>query len=479
MLSEHDIDDLAKKAITEWDIPGLGLAIVHNGKPLRVCGYGTKKRGSPDPVTEKTVFQIASLTKAFTAATVGMLVEEGKLEWEKPIKDYLPSFQLKDQYAAHEMTLRDLLSHRTGLPGTSKECWRLWYHTGRSTEDLIQRLQYVDPAYSFRSHYSYNNMAYVVVSKVVEKVSGMPWTQFCEKRIFAPLGMSRTNLSYHFLTHDSNVASAHLIRSLQERPIPWENWECMAAAGGINSSATDMAAWLLYCLSSPKALTDALKPQTLMEPEGFLDPIIGITWPIYAHEQKFVSYGFGWGMYSLCGKAVFFHFGMVDGIQSFLAIVPEEQLGIAILTNQAPHQGAVCLTNELLDRFLHCPSIAWHEKGHAAMAEMNRSLETQKAMRQEIKHRREPTLPLEAYLGTYEHPAYGTLCIALDNGQLTITLWTQEKGALKAYDEDTFEVHQIPSAAMWTLSFEKSEDKKQIQALKIPDLGVFVKKTSL
>lgn len=477
--SKQEIDSLAQKTLSEWDIPGLGIAVVHKGSLVCVSGYGIKRRGSTEPVTEETIFQIASLTKAFTAASVGMLVEEGKLNWEKPIQEYLPDFQLKDEYASRAMTLQDLLSHRTGLPGTSKECWRLWYHTDRTAEDLIQRLKYVDPAYSFRSHFSYNNMAYVVASKVVEKVSSTPWTQFCEQRIFSPLGMKRTHFSYSFLKQDKNVASAHLCRFMQKEPISWENWENMAAAGGINSCAQDMASWMLYCLSSPKVLQESQKPKSVMEPEGLLGPFSVPTWSIYAHGKTIVTYGFGWFMYSLGDKTVLFHIGMSDGMHSVLAIVPEEQLGIVILTNQAPHLGAACLANELLDKFLHQPYVSWHKKGHLIVTDMFHSLKNQKEAFQAIKRRLAPTLALSEYAGIYEHPAYGTVSISVSGNKLEGELWTKEKEILDCYNGDTFEVLGPPSEPSWIFEFELTQDKKNVQALKIPNLGVFEKKGRL
>jgi CubicO group peptidase (beta-lactamase class C family) len=173
---------MAQQTLQEWDIPGLSLAVVHNDQDVAVAGYGVKQRGTTDPVDRETLFQIASLSKAFTAASIGMLVEKGSIQWEQPIKTYLPEFHLKDPAATDGMTLRDLLSHRTGLPGASKQCWRLWSCTNRSSDELIRRLGHVDPAYPFRAHFSYNNVAYLIASRVAERVSGTSWTKLCEHK---------------------------------------------------------------------------------------------------------------------------------------------------------------------------------------------------------------------------------------------------------------------------------------------------------
>jgi hypothetical protein len=320
-------------------------------------------------------------------------------------------------------------------------------------------------------------MVYVVASKIVEKVSGMTWAQFCRERIFSSLRMKRTDLSYSSLTHDNNIASGHI----KGKVVPWDNWENMAAAGGISSSSKDMSVWLLYCLSSPRPLQEAQKPQMLMESEGMLEPISTLAWPIYAHEQKMVSYGYGWMIYRLNDKTVLFHMGFTDGMQSILAIVPEEELGIAILTNQAPQLGAACLMNELLDRFLQRPTVLWHEKGHKAIQEIDSAMKLQEESIRKHESSFLPTLPFSEYVGTYQHPAYGTVSVSLDRDQLELTFWNREKGILKGVDTNRFVLLDLPSAPTfpWIIGFEPSQEGQHIQSLKIPDLGVFKKEQGI
>lgn len=470
ILSTQEIDALVQETLKEWGIPGIGLAVIYQGHEVRVAGYGVKRRRKSDPVTKDTLFQIASLTKAFTAASAAMLVEEGKLQWEVPIINYLPSFQLKDDYATKNMTLRDLLSGRTGLPGISKQCWRLWWHVDRSSDELIRRLKEVDFAYPFRAHFSYNNMAYLIGSRIVEAVSHQPWPEFCEKRIFKPLGMTRTTFSYARLSQDLDVASAHLNLTLAEASIPWENWGKIAAAGGCISCASDMALWLRYCLSPPSFLRECQKPQGLMEVEGFLDPIGSFSWPVYSHEQPIVAYGYGWMIYSLDNKTVLFHTGLSDGMQAFLGIVPEEHLGIAILTNEAPQLGAACLFNALLDQFLHRPKVDWHAKAHAQTVAME---EAGKAALEAKKTPFKPSLPLEKYVGHYEHPAYGTLEVSLKDKILYFELFTHEKGVLDPWGGDQFKL-LLPSTP-WLIEFGVSRDRSGVTAIKVPDFAVFKK----
>ncbi len=324
-----------------------------------------------------------------------MLVEQGSLQWDRPITNYLPHFHLKDPVATKEMTLRDLLSHRTGLPDTSTPSWRLWYHTNRSSEELIRRLAYVDPIYSFRTHFSYNNVAYAIAGQIIETVSGSSYPQLCEQKIFSPLGMTRTSISYDRLIH--------------------------------------------------------------------------------THEQKDVSYGLGWDIYSLGGKKVLLHTGVSDGMQSACAIVPEEQLGIAILTNQGGHYGTSCLLNLLLDRFLDQPPVLWHQKAHAIGEKIDQSIREARKRLEEQRGEIPPSLSIEKYVGHYEHPAYGSIWVHAENGQLTIETWTHEKGFLRHWDGDRFEITDFPSfgALPVLIDFAIDLDGEKVSGLTYPELGFF------
>lgn len=476
----NDIDTMANDTLQEWDIPGMAVAIVHKGKDVAVTGYGVQQRGGSNQVNEETLFQIASLSKAFTAATIGTLVDQGKLQWERPIKGYLPEFQLKDPVATEEMTLRDLLSHRTGLPGTSKDCWRLWHHTERSTEEILRRLAFVDPAYPFRSHLSYNNVAYQIAAVIAERTSGTSWPTLVEQRIFSPLGMKRTHMSYSRLINDTNVASPHLLRSIREKPISWANWEALSAAGGINTCAKDMALWLKYCLTSPAPLQEAFRSQTIMEPEGLLNPIALLSWPVTVHEQKIIAYGYGWGMYSLANRTILFHTGLAEGMQSICAIVPDEELGIAIFTNQEGHFGIVTLLNSLLDRFLNQPSVSWNKKAREAGAEMAQAAKAVRTHLEAERGKKSPSFPPAQYVGHYEHPAYGSIWIRSDKDRLVIELWTHEKGVLQPWNGDRFEVTEFPSDGPLPLliDFVTKKQTGQIVALSFPKLGVFQKQST-
>lgn len=481
--SQKEIDAAANRTLKEWEIPGLALSIVHQGKQLKCEGYGVKERGGSDKVDADTLFQIASLTKAFTGLTASMLVEEGKIQWEQPIHTLLPTIRLKDPVATEQMTLRDLLSHRTGLPGTgTQKEWRLWWHMNRTADDLLARLIFIDPAHPFRSHFTYNNGAYIIASRAIAQAAGMPWTEICEKQIFLPLDMKRTNLSYSSLTKENNAAAPHLPPSIRKEPLPWFNCEFGAASGGINSCANDMARWLAYCLSSPPVFAATVHPQSLVEAAGLLSDTSIISWPMYTRGQAIANYGYGWMMYMLGNRIVYTHMGIVDGMQSILALVPSEQLGICILTNASSHYGHAALLNTLLDRFCGLEKTDWHAKGH----QIKKSIEEKN---QEIKQRMlnarngeiKPTLELSAYAGTYTHPAYGNVRIGFQNNTLHITLFSHEEGTLDHWQKDQFAITGIASAptSPWLIEFHTSTDQSKIISFTMPDLGVFTKTPNL
>jgi len=467
-----EIDTLVEEVLTEWKIPGLALAIIHKGEEIKVAGYGVKKRGQPDRVDEQTMFQICSLTKAVTATTIGMLVDEGKLEWDRPIKEYLPSFQLKDSLATDKMTLRDLLCQRTGLPGISNDSSVLWYHTDRSPDELLSRLKDVEPLHPFRTRFTYNDMSYVVAAMVAEKVTKKPLSQLFQEKIFSPFGMQRTHTSYDALTQEGNVASPHNIPFYRAEPLQWENWECLIAAAGINSCARDMARWLLGYMNTKNASQREIqKSQTLINVQGFLKSYEEPAWQIFSRGLEVVHYGLGWMMYTLNNKKILMHPGMGGGMQSIMAVVPEKELGIVILTNEAPQLGAACLLNQLLDLFLDRPREPWLLKAQKASLEIQSRIISEKMRLESSKGKQKPTLPVSEYVGTYEHPAYGSIKIILDGEKIIFEFFTQEKGILKMWDGDKFEIVGIPTMFPWIVEFDIS--KGRVSGLNMPNMGFF------
>lgn len=405
-----------------WPVPGLAVAIVKDGETVLAKGYGVRELGTPGPVDEHTLFAIASNTKAFTVAALAILVEEGKVSWDDPVTDHLPYFRLYDPYVSQEMRIRDLLSHRSGLGTFSGDL--LWYGTGYPAEEVVRRARYLPPAGPFRASYGYSNLMFIAAGEVISAVSGMPWQDFVEERILRPLGMNRTVTSVSELQALENVATPHKNRTDGVYPLAWYNWDAMAAAGGIISSVSDMAEWMKLRLNH-----GTLDRVTLFS-EGSSWEMWTIHTPMRISPEArrsqptthFRGYGLGWSLSDYEGRLVASHGGGYDGMFSRVALVPEEGLGIVVLTNSMTSV-STAIANTILDAYLGAGERDWS----GPMLRDWRSARTRFEDRQKrFTEAREPgtrpSLALDAYTGTFGGPMYGDATISLENGGLVLRL---------------------------------------------------------
>jgi CubicO group peptidase (beta-lactamase class C family) len=256
----RQLDAYTARAVQDWGAVGLAIAVVKDGKVVFAKGYGVRELGKPDAVDTATLFAIGSTTKAMTAASIGMLVDEGKVRWDDPVTKYLPGFQLEDPWVTREITVRDLLTHRAGLPNADF----LWYGTENSTAEILRRMRYVEPAYSMRTSFIYQNVMYAAAGQVIAAASGMPWEQFVRTRIFTPLHMDRTVPLLARAGSVPNVASPHDRIDDTMRVIRNASVDAVASAGSVWSSVADMAKWMRFILDSGR-----VDGQRLLEPETF------------------------------------------------------------------------------------------------------------------------------------------------------------------------------------------------------------------
>lgn len=234
------LNDYIVKSMRDWETPGLALAVVRNDSVIFAKGYGVRKKGETAPVTPKTIFAIASTTKAMTAACLGMLVDEGKMKWDDPVTKYLPWFQLSDPYVTRELTVRDLLCHRSGLARGDN----LWYLSPYSREEVLRRVRFLKPAWSFRSRYGYQNIMFLAAGEMIPSVTSKSWDDFIAERLFKPLGMTRTNTSIKYLAGLDDVATPHDKIDTVMQPVRWPNFDNVGSAGAVNSCVEDMAQWV-------------------------------------------------------------------------------------------------------------------------------------------------------------------------------------------------------------------------------------------
>ena len=416
------LDTFIAEAQRAWPVPGLAVAVVKDGQTVLAKGYGVRELRVPGPVDEHTLFAIASNTKAFTAAALAILVEEGKLGWDDPVTEHLPYFRLYDPYVSQDMRIRDLLSHRSGLGTFSGDL--LWYGTGYSAEEVVRRARYLPPAGPFRASYGYSNLMFIAAGEVISAVSGMPWQDFVQERILRPLGMNRTVTSVVDLTGVDNVATPHKNRTDGVYPVAWYNWDAMAAAGGIISSVSDMARWMKLRLNHGERNGVALFSEASSWEMWTVHTPLGMS-PGARRSQPtthFRGYGLGWSLNDYQGRLVASHGGGYDGMFSRVVLVPEEDLGIVVLTNSMTSI-STAIANTILDAYLGAQERDWSEP----------MLESWREAREEFEARQDrfletrapdarPSLGLEDYTGTFGGAMYGDATVSLEDGHLVLRL---------------------------------------------------------
>jgi len=420
----RDLDAYVARVMQTFEVPGIALAVVKDGRVLLARGYGVRKLGDPAPVDERTLFGIASNTKAFTATALGILVEEGKLEWDAPVISYLPWFQMYDPFVTREMTIRDLLVHRSGLGlGAGDLLW--WPTSTYDRKEIARRLRYIKPATSFRSAYAYDNVLYSVAGEVIEAVSGQTWEDFVSMRILARVGMTGSSVRHSAAAGGGNVATPHAEIDGRVRPISPFGSDNVNPAGGINASAVDIAKWLLVQLDSGRLSdgTRLFKPQTTFELWSIVTPYrVGRVPPDLAAQQANVAgYALGFEVRDLRGRKIVTHTGGLPGFVSRITLVPDERLGVAVFTNQEVGQAFQAITWRLLDHFLGAPPTDWAAIYRTRKARQDSIVAGQEQAATAARDTASrPSLPLAKYAGAYRDAWYGDISIALENGKLVM-----------------------------------------------------------
>ncbi|WP_105167546.1 serine hydrolase [Pseudoalteromonas sp. T1lg23B] len=441
-VNVHDVDAAVHQAMTRFNIPGLAIAVVEKGKVVLAKGYGVRHIKTAEPVDKHTLFGIASNTKAFTSAALAMLVDEGKINWDDKVITHLPEFRMFDAYVTGEMTIRDLLSHRSGL-GLGAGDLMIWPDTNKTTQQLIAGIAKLKPSSSFRSEYAYNNLMFVVAGEVVARVSGISWQDFVEQRMFTKLGMDDSKAGFSRIRAENrNWATGHIPMDGELNPFFVDYLEDFRGAGAIASNVDDMSQWLLTQLNAGKTprgqqLFSAQQqlqmwlPHIMREPEeeSFL-----------THRQQFRGYGLGWAIEDYFGYKKLGHGGGILGMVSQVALLPEKQLGVVLLSNQQAYPALTGIIDEVFEDALGLPdedrvevaakSYEQERAGNYASAGI-KPLTTVQA-----------SLPLKSYIGTLTSPWYGDVTVEHSNGQLTIDFTHTDllKGKLEHYTGNTFVV---------------------------------------
>jgi CubicO group peptidase (beta-lactamase class C family) len=418
-----NLDSYVESVLKEFEVPGIALAIVKDGKVVVAKGYGVRKMGEAAGVDEHTLFGIASNSKAFTATALGMLVEEGKLEWDAQVIRYLPWFRLSDPYVTRELTVRDLLVHRSGLGRYAGDL--LWWPTSTfDRKEIAKRLQYVPLEASFRSAYAYDNVLYLVAGELIETVSGLTWEDFVATRIFAKVAMKDSKPRYSDAKGHGNIATTHARIDGKVRPVNPLASDNTNPAGGINTSAGDIAKWLITQLDSGRVAdgTRLFSRQTSEQLWKIVTPlpIDSVPPELAPLRANFMGYALGFRVCDFRGYKLVYHTGGLTGRVSKVAMIPELKLGVAVLTNQESRPAYESIVYFVLDHFLKAPKMEWLTAFKALNGRqmMIAQMDTQTSPKRDTTSR--PPRPLASYAGTYTDAWYGDVTISFENGKLAI-----------------------------------------------------------
>ena len=430
-------DAYVNTALAAWKVPGASVAIIRNDSLIYAKGYGVREIGKPERVTERTIFAIGSSSKAFTAAAVAMQVDSGKVTLDAPAAAYLPSFQLADAYVSKEITVRDLLSHRSGLSRGEL----LWYGSEYDRDEILRRVRFQQPSWSFRSQFGYQNVMYLAAGQVVARTANVTWDDFIRRRIFQPLNMRESNTSITALAGMSDVAAPHANVNDTVRTIPYRKIDNIAPAGSINSNAVEMAQWVRLHLGDgkyegkqliSKRMVDEMRaPQIVIRGMGNMNP-----------SAHLMAYGLGWFLSDYEGRYVVQHGGNIDGMTALVAMLPEEKFGIVILSNM---NGTTFPTTVMLRAFdyqMKRPAKDWSAQMRARADSQQaaaRAAQARNPATQRVANTK-PSLPLSAYVGTYADSMYGTAKVTEENGALHFAFGPTWRGTLEHWHFDTFRV---------------------------------------
>jgi len=442
------IERAIAQAMSTFQVPGVAVAIIKNNDVVMSEGFGVIEQGKPAKVTADTLFGIASNTKAMTAALLANLVDEGKLTWQTKVIDIIPEFQMPSAYVTREFTITDLLAHNSGL-GLGAGDLMIWPHTNLTNTDVIKGIKYLPEVSSFRSEFAYDNLMYIIAGEVITRVTGQPWSEVIQERIFTPLGMNNTRATFSLIEkNNANVARAHVPLKGKLNVVGGDFLEKFSSAGAVASSVNDMSFWLQAQLNqgaygsqlneqSPR-LFSAKQSRKMWQAQTLLPVSDSATEQDKTH---FSAYGLGWFMKDYQGVKLIHHSGGILGMVSKVVLVPEEHLAMVILTNQQSGYAFNAIYQQILNEYLELPAKDWvayyYKKQQQSTAkEQKRLAKAASTVNKNSAH----SLVLRNYADTYVDNWYGEIKVSFKNNQLHMQFGNtpELKGTLEHYQHNTF-----------------------------------------
>jgi len=471
--SLEELDDWIEQGMADWEIPGLAIAVVHEDEIIYQKGFGRLDMNEADAVDAHTLFGVASTTKAMTVAALGMLVDEGKLDWDDRVIDHMPEFRLSDPWVTREVRVRDLLTHRVGVGRMTGN--RLQFMSNSPREKIIHQMRYHDFEQPFRSDYVYSNVMYSVAGELIPAITGQSWDDFLLERLFQPLGMDRSNTSITQLEGDDNAAWPHQEIDGELQRIPRRNFDNVGPSASVNSSVHDMAQWMRLQLGE----AGVHEGQRLISAETMAEMHDAqIATGRDDHQSPIEAYGLGWGLAEYRGMSIARHGGATDGMNTQLVLVPELDLGVVVVSNTFNHF-RLALANTVIDRVAGLEDKDWHEQYRERyLANKAEAQEKREAVHQARQQGTQPSVALDDFKGRYHDDLYETVEVfSPGEGRLALRFWGDDDhiADLEHWHHDTFRAHwRNPARREKFVHFTLDRDG-QVDTLKVtftlrPDL---------
>jgi CubicO group peptidase (beta-lactamase class C family) len=445
-LSEKKIERLTERVMREFNIPGIAVAVIKDDRVVHMKGYGVRSIATGQKTDEHTLFAIASNTKAFTSAALGILVDEGKLKWNTRVTDIIPEFRLYNSYVTEDFIVKDLLTHRSGLGLGAGDLMGWPDSADFSTAEIIHNLRYLKQASPFRTKYDYDNMLYIVAGEVVARVSGQGWEEFVESRIMEPLGMNESAASFKRIKDLNNIIDAHVPVDGRLQVVPKQEAKRHNSVGGIYSNISDMSRWVMLQLNGGRYGSDPVKhifseavhkemwtPQTI-KPVNTGGP----------YRSNFAAYALGWDLSDVNGYLQVHHTGSHSGIVTRVTMLPELRLGIIVLTNQQETAAHEAITNSIIDGYLGIENVdRVFDLKQKVLKEQAGAKEITDRVWATVETKREessPAIDFTAFEGIYTDSWFGEVVISAGNGRLRFRAMKSPRmrGEMLYYTANTF-----------------------------------------
>lgn len=471
-----DLDAYVEREMQAWEVPGLAIAVVKDDSVVFARGYGVRELGGREPVDEHTLFAIASTTKAMTSAGLGMMIDEGRLSWDDPVSRHLPGFQLADPYVSRELTVRDLLTHRSGLARHDL----LWIAAPFDRGEILRRAASLPRSGRFRADYGYHNIMYIAAGELLGAVAGQPWEAVVEDRIFSPLGMSRSTARAAVVETRPNVSASHTRVDGRVTAVARRDYDNIGGAGAAWSSARDMAQWVRLHLGggvyegrrliSEPVVREMHTPQTLIRSDTTSERLFP--------ETNFRTYGLGWWVQDYRGRKLVHHSGSINWTRTQVGMLPSEGVGVVIIANLSSSNLQHALMYRVMDAYLGLEPRDWSGE-YLALA--RRADARGAEQRREVEDARQrgtrPSLPLARYAGSYENELYGGVELGLEGNRLVLRYSGDYVADLEHWHFDTFRaVWRRPGFGSAFVTFEL-DPRARVAALDLEDFGEFERKT--